>query len=115
RIGRTGRAGREGRAFTLATPDDGKFVEAIAKLIGKEIPRVEIDGIQTVEFDPDAGRGRRRGSRAAPRSSSRDKAPARGRSRERTRDKTGDASIGEAPPPAVAEAELPQASMAAEA
>ena len=38
RIGRTGRAGREGRAFTLATPYDGKFVEAIVKLIGREIP-----------------------------------------------------------------------------
>ncbi len=105
RIGRTGRAGREGRAFTLATPDDGKFVEAITKLIGKEIPRIEVGGIQTVEFDPEAGRGRRRGSRAAPRSSGRDKAPARGRSRERTREKAGEATP-------VAEAELPQAAVA---
>src|SRR5690606_35274971 len=60
RIGRTGRAGREGRAFTLATPADGKFVEAIVKLIGKDIPRIEIEGIAQLEFDPDAGRGRRR-------------------------------------------------------
>ncbi len=81
RIGRTGRAGREGRAFTLATPDDGKFVEAITKLIGKEIPKIEVDGIATLEFDPEGGRGRRRSSRAG----ARDKAPARSRSRERTR------------------------------
>src|SRR5690606_389095 len=65
RIGRTGRAGREGRAFTLATPSDGKFVEAIEKLIGKEIPRIEIEGITQLEFDPEGGRGRRRrGSRS---------------------------------------------------
>ncbi len=60
RIGRTGRAGREGRAFTLATPDDGKFVEAITKLIGKDIPPIVIEGIEPLQFDPEAGRGRRR-------------------------------------------------------
>jgi superfamily II DNA/RNA helicase len=113
RIGRTGRAGREGRAFTLATPDDGKFVEAITKLIGKDIPRIDIAGIQTVEFDPDAGRGRRRGSRAAAKPSSREKAPARGRSRDRGREKSADA----VPPPAAATlapaaAELPQVDVA---
>ena len=45
RIGRTGRAGRSGRAITLATPDDGKFVDAIARLIGMSIPEVRIDGL----------------------------------------------------------------------
>ena len=43
RIGRTGRAGMPGRALTLATPEDGKFLAAVEKLIGKPIPR----------FDPD--------------------------------------------------------------
>ena len=38
RIGRTGRAGKEGRAFTLVSPEDGKYFQAIIKLIGKEIP-----------------------------------------------------------------------------
>ena len=37
RIGRTGRAGRSGRAFTLATPEDRKFVLAINKLLGAPI------------------------------------------------------------------------------
>ena len=40
RIGRTGRAGMTGRAFTFATPEDWKFLSAIEKLIGKAIPRV---------------------------------------------------------------------------
>jgi superfamily II DNA/RNA helicase len=44
RIGRTGRAGREGRAFTFALPDEGRFVDAIARLAGKQIPRLEIGG-----------------------------------------------------------------------
>jgi superfamily II DNA/RNA helicase len=61
RIGRTGRAGREGRAFTLATPDDGRFVAAIEKLIGREIPRIAIEGFEPVEFAPEDGEGRRRG------------------------------------------------------
>src|SRR5499426_3855150 len=61
RIGRTGRAGKEGRAFTFAMPEDGKAVQAIEKLIGKEIPRVHIDGIATQELSDEAprrGRGR---------------------------------------------------------
>jgi superfamily II DNA/RNA helicase len=61
RIGRTGRAGREGHAFTIASQGDGRFVEAIEKMLGKVIPRIEIDGIPTVGFeDEPAGRGRGR-------------------------------------------------------
>lgn len=37
RIGRTGRAGREGAAFMLSTKEDGKYLSAIEKLIGKSI------------------------------------------------------------------------------
>ena len=44
RIGRTGRAGMPGRALTLATPEDGKFLAAVEKLIGKPIPRFNPDG-----------------------------------------------------------------------
>jgi superfamily II DNA/RNA helicase len=64
RIGRTGRAGKEGRAFTFAMPEDGKAVQAIEKLIGKEIPRVQIEGIATQELSDEAprrGRGGRGG------------------------------------------------------
>jgi superfamily II DNA/RNA helicase len=65
RIGRTGRAGREGRAFTLATPDDGKYADAIVRLIGKEIPRIEIEGITQFPFE--AGDGKRRRGRGGSR------------------------------------------------
>ena len=36
RIGRTGRAGKEGFSATIVTPEDVKAIEAIAKLIGEE-------------------------------------------------------------------------------
>ncbi len=42
RIGRTGRAGAKGRAFTLVTPNDDKQVAAIQKLINKTIEVVDL-------------------------------------------------------------------------
>jgi len=39
RIGRTGRAGREGRSIMLATPEEGRSVAAIERLIKHSIPR----------------------------------------------------------------------------
>jgi superfamily II DNA/RNA helicase len=38
RIGRTGRAGQSGRAWTLVTDDDDKLIAAITKLVGRDIP-----------------------------------------------------------------------------
>jgi superfamily II DNA/RNA helicase len=38
RIGRTGRAGKSGAAFTFATREDGKYLVQIEKLIGTTIP-----------------------------------------------------------------------------
>jgi len=68
RIGRTGRAGKGGRAFTLATPEEGRNVAAIRKLIGRDIARAEVQDIEATELDESAGRERRgRGrGRAAP-------------------------------------------------
>jgi len=63
RIGRTGRAGMTGRALTLASPDDGKYVEAIVKLLGKDIPTIAIDGIEACAFEEGDGRRRGRGRR----------------------------------------------------
>jgi hypothetical protein len=40
-----------GRSFTLATGADGKYVAQIEKLIGREIPRFEIDGIERDDAD----------------------------------------------------------------
>ena len=64
RIGRTGRAGLSGRSFMLAAPEDGKAVAAIVKLIGKEIPECEIDGVATAALEYEE-RDRRRPRRAA--------------------------------------------------
>ena len=41
RIGRTGRAGAKGIAYTLATREDGEQVAAIEKLTGQKLSRVE--------------------------------------------------------------------------
>lgn len=54
RIGRTGRAGQEGRAFTLAFGEEGKFVDAIAKLTGKAIPLLDLGQKDSSEVS-DAG------------------------------------------------------------
>ena len=44
RIGRTGRAGKEGHAYTLATRDDAKFLSGVERLLGKPIPPIEATG-----------------------------------------------------------------------
>lgn len=69
RIGRTGRAGRQGSAFTIALPEDGKYVQQIERLIGKPIPRdtdvgsgeVSASADDVASPDEGRGRGRRRG------------------------------------------------------
>jgi superfamily II DNA/RNA helicase len=61
RIGRTGRAGREGHSFVLATPEDRLAVEAIEKLIGHVIPHVQIEALDPVDWAEDDGRRGRRG------------------------------------------------------
>ena len=70
RIGRTGRAGKTGHAFTLATPEDKLAVEAIEKLTGTPIPPIVVEGLDVVEWaESDGrrrGRGGKRGASAAP-------------------------------------------------
>ncbi|MBE4907677.1 DEAD/DEAH box helicase [Bacillus luteolus] len=41
RTGRTGRAGNKGKAITLATPYEEKYVKAIERYIGFEIPKMD--------------------------------------------------------------------------
>ena len=53
RIGRTGRAGRMGHAYTLASPSDRIFVESVEKLLGNKVPRIKVDGLDTVSFEVD--------------------------------------------------------------
>ena len=67
RIGRTGRAGQQGTAISLATSQDQKYVSGIESLIGKPIPRITIEGFEDQKMDEAAeprGRGRGRGKSA---------------------------------------------------
>ena len=45
RIGRTGRAGRSGRAFTIVTPEDSKYWNAILALTEKPVEAYKIEGL----------------------------------------------------------------------
>ncbi|HQY28563.1 MAG TPA: DEAD/DEAH box helicase [Burkholderiaceae bacterium] len=51
RIGRTGRAGAEGEAVSLVSPDENGFLRDIERLIKHQIPRQTIAGF---ELDPNA-------------------------------------------------------------
>jgi len=81
RIGRTGRAGLAGHAFTIAMPEDRGAVEAIEKLIGHPIPPFNVEGLDPVDWAEDDGR-RRRGRGRAP---ARSKAPTRERAPPRSK------------------------------
>ncbi len=49
RIGRTGRAGRDGHALMLATPRDSKLVDAIESLTGNRIEKRTMEGLEIRE------------------------------------------------------------------
>lgn len=114
RIGRTGRAGRKGHAFTIAVPADAKYINAIERVIKTLIPRIELDGAGQLGADlekPKRGRGRRKDA-AGPEDVSpapdqtetvetvetaanaeTDEKPKRGRSRRRGKEKSGDTPV----------------------
>ena len=69
RIGRTGRAGRKGKAFTIVTRSDTRYVDAIEKLIGKEIEWLNGDlgtlpAVDETEDERPRGRGGKGDKRA---------------------------------------------------
>ena len=66
RIGRTGRAGMNGTAITLATPEDGKLVKAVTDLITKDIPLRMVEDFESPELDYSGDRRRRRKAPAKP-------------------------------------------------
>ncbi len=67
RIGRTGRAGRLGKAYTIAVPNDDKYLSAIESLVKQPIPRGEVpegalSGLDESSSDrPREARGETRG------------------------------------------------------
>jgi len=67
RVGRTGRMGREGIAFTFVVPGEGEFLTNIEQRINKQLKRDHIEGFEAVpppppvkepEEDPMAGKKR---------------------------------------------------------
>lgn len=68
RIGRTGRAGAKGRAFTLVTPSDDEAVDNIQKLTGYQIPVHDAGKADVARADRDTEEGepRRGRSRSGP-------------------------------------------------
>lgn len=64
RIGRTGRAERNGDAFTLVTPDDDEMVRELEKIIGQKLPRESLEGFDyTLPAPPQQNQPATRGPR----------------------------------------------------
>jgi len=59
RIGRTGRAGLTGHAFTIAAPTDRFAIEAIEALTGHAIPPIVVEGLDPIDWAEEDGRKRR--------------------------------------------------------
>jgi ATP-dependent RNA helicase RhlE len=62
RIGRTGRAEREGKAYTFVTPEDHPMVREVERRIGSSIPRRKVEGIVSEPVQQNRARSRRRAS-----------------------------------------------------
>jgi len=60
RIGRTGRAGRLGKAFTLVTKSDSKYLDAVQKLIGQTVEWEDGD-LSTLSPEAESEEAPRRG------------------------------------------------------
>ncbi len=101
RIGRTGRAGKSGHAYTIAAPDDRGFVEAIEALTGHPIPLLAVEGIATAEWSEGGRRGRGRGRTSERPAARAGEKPAR--RPEKTRERPPEARAEAAPPPPRAE------------
>ncbi|GHC58321.1 DEAD/DEAH box helicase [Neogemmobacter tilapiae] len=103
RIGRTGRAGRKGKAFTIVTPADDKYLGAIESLVKHPIPRGAMPEGFSFEERPE-GSTRRTSDRPERAEGER---PSRSRGRERIKREPA-AVAAEAEVVAVVEAEAPR-------
>lgn len=65
RIGRTGRAGKEGTAISLVSPDEAKLLKDIERLIGREIPQEILEGYEA-PARPSRGNARNNNPQARP-------------------------------------------------
>ncbi|MFC5386536.1 DEAD/DEAH box helicase [Aquamicrobium segne] len=91
RIGRTGRAGRLGKSFTIATKNDTKYIDAIEKLINKSIEWLDgnLSTIEESAEDESPRRGRGTSRRDTRKDESAEKKSRSQRQRETTTDKAG--------------------------
>ncbi len=100
RIGRTGRAGRSGTSLTIASRADQRYLDAVLKLIGRDIPwdGPDLDGLAIAPSDDDdrGSRGERSSSRGGRGGRNGDRARGRGRDR---RSGGGDRPDASASPP----------------
>jgi len=99
RIGRTGRAGATGRAFTFVANEDAEAIANVEKLTGGPIPLFEVDGGK-MDAAEEPSRERRPRDAARPERSER---PARG-----GRSRSADADRAERPEPRRAERARPR-------
>jgi superfamily II DNA/RNA helicase len=81
RIGRTGRAGAKGRAFTFVTPEDVEAIENVEKLTGLKIPVYEVDA------KPEAKRERPEREAPKPEAPEREEKPKKARKEEPRRER----------------------------
>jgi superfamily II DNA/RNA helicase len=118
RIGRTGRAGHKGVAISIAVPSDGKYVDAIEKLMGRPIERDAMSSAAGSGGDDasapekpekkergERGRGRDRGRSRKPAAADAKAEPSPGAASEPTAsaEPAQDAPKAEAPAPAAEE------------
>ena len=108
RIGRTGRAGAKGRAFTFVAPEDAEAIENVEKLTGAEIPkfgksdvRVELKPAPTPGPAPEPSAERQEDKEERPRRSRRNRAdePREERARQPRREKAARPERTERPEP----------------
>ena len=108
RIGRTGRAGAKGRAFTFVAPEDAEAIENVEKLTGAEIPkfgksdvRVELKPAPTPGPAPEPSAERQEDKEERPRRSRRNREdePREERARQPRREKAARPERTERPEP----------------
>ena len=108
RIGRTGRAGAKGRAFTFVAPEDAEAIENVEKLTGAEIPkfgksdvRVELKPAPTPGLAPEPSAERQEDKEERPRRSRRNREdePREERARQPRREKAARPERTERPEP----------------
>ena len=85
RIGRTGRAGREGESFTIVGPEDAKGWRGVMMLIKTDVEEYMPEGLAEELEELPSDSGSRRGGRGDRGSCRRDRGEGRGESRGRSR------------------------------